>query len=237
MSASRVLRRGVRWTAVACCCAAAAYVAYVGTAWYRYGRGVLTSRDDTDTLLDEFMPAYEVAERHQIHVRAPAEITLRSAMEMDLQGSRLVRAIFRTREVVLGATPDTGRRRHALLAEMQSIGWRVLAERPGREIVVGAVTQPWQPNVTFRGLSPDAFKAFHEPDHVKIAWTLRADPVGAAGSIFRTETRVATTDAAARAKFRWYWARFSPGIILIRRVLNRQLKREAEGRAGATAVH
>ena len=118
-----------------------------------------------------------------------------------------------------------------LLADMQSLGWRVLAETPGREIVVGAVTQPWMANVTFRGLAPDAFRAFHEPGYVKIVWTLRADPVGSSESIFRTETRVATTDVTARKRFRWYWARFSAGIVLIRRVMLRNLKREAERRA------
>ena len=52
-------------------------------------------------------------------------------------------------------------------------------------------------------------------------------------SIFRTETetRVTTTDPTARAKFRWYWARFSPGIVVIRRVALGLLKTDAEHRA------
>ena len=63
--------------------------------------------------------------------------------------------------------------------------------------------------------------------------TLRADPVGSSESIFRTETRVATTDVTARKRFRWYWARFSAGIVLIRRLMLWNLKREAERRARA----
>jgi hypothetical protein len=69
------------------------------------------------------------------------------------------------------------------------------------------------------------------PDFVKIVWTLRADAVSPYKSIFRTETRVATTDAAARAKFRWYWARFSPGIWLIRQLSLGPTRRDAERRA------
>ena len=76
------------------------------------------------------------------------------------------------------------------------------AEVPGREIVVGGVTKPWEANPTFRALPPDEFQGFCEHDYVKIVWTLRADPVGTAESIFRTETRVITTNPAARAKFR-----------------------------------
>ena len=77
---------------------------------------------------------------------------------------------------------------------MQALGWRMLHEEPGREIVMGAVTQPWHANVVFQGLSPEQFKAFQEPGYVKIAWTLRVEPIGASESIFRTETRVVTTD-------------------------------------------
>ena len=68
------------------------------------------------------------------------------------------------------------------------------------------------------------------PGYAKIAWTLRVDPITAAESVARTETRVLTTDAAARAKFRWYWSFASPGVVLIRRVLLRLVKADAERR-------
>ena len=54
---------------------------------------------------------------------------------------------------------------------------------------------------------------------------------GRSESMFRTETRVTTTDQTARTKFRWYWARFSPGIVLIRRGMLGLLKTDAERRA------
>jgi hypothetical protein len=106
----------------------------------------------------------------------------------------------------------------------------VLAEVPGREVVMGAATQPWLPDVVFRPLPPEEFATFCEPDYVKIAWTLRADPVSATDSIFRTETRVTTTDGPARAKFRRYWAFVAPGVILIRRLSLGPLKADAERR-------
>jgi hypothetical protein len=61
-------------------------------------------------------------------------------------------------------------------------------------------------------------------------WTLRADPINAAESIARTETRVATTDLVARKAFRRYWSLVSPGVEVIRWVSLRLVKREAEGR-------
>src|SRR5262249_37692243 len=156
-------------------------------------------------LLDCFMPDYDVVERHQRHVAAPTEITFEAACVVDLQRSALIRAIFKSRELMLGSQPDSLQRPRGLLALTKSLGWTVLAEIPGREVVVGAVTQPWKADVVFRGIPSAAFADFDEPDHVKIVWNLRADPAGSNESIVRTETRVMTTDRVAWKKFRRYW--------------------------------
>jgi hypothetical protein len=225
MSSPRGARTASRCLAAAAGSVAGAYAACVGLTWLRYGRPAPAAADERDPLLDRFMPEYEIAERHHVRVPAPADATLGEAGRLDLQESAIARAIFRVRELVLGAEPAPRERPRGLLMEVQALGWRVLATEDGREIVFGAVTQPWKANVVFRGLPPEAFLAFAEPGWVKIAWTLRADPAGPAASVFRTETRVRTTDPEARAKFRWYWARFSPGIILIRLLLLQSLRR------------
>lgn len=224
------VRASARWLAAGIGLAAATYAVYVCTAWYRYGDAARPKPEEYDALLDRFMPSYEVVERHHIRVAAPAAVTLAAAYEIDLQGSPFLRTIFKARETILGATPDNRLRPRGLLAEMQSLGWGVLAEVPGREVVVGAVTRPWEANVTFRALPPDQFSAFSEPGYVKIAWTLRAEPISPTESFFRTETRAIATDHAARAKFRRYWAFLSPGIIVIRWAMLGPLKSEAERR-------
>jgi hypothetical protein len=183
-----------------------------------------------DALLDRFMPAYDVVERHRVSVAAPAEITFEAAREMDLLQSPIARAIFKGREWAMGSHPPPMTGPGHFISQMERIGWGVLAEVPGREVVMGAATQPWLPDVVFRPLPPEEFATFCEPDYVKIAWTLRADPVSATDSIFRTETRVTTTDGAARAKFRRYWAFVAPGVILIRRLSLGPLKADAERR-------
>ena len=213
--------------------AALSYAAYVGSAWLRYGRPVSAGPDDADVFLDRFIPEYEVVERHHVRVAAPAHVTFGALMDMDLEDSSVIRAIFRGRELLLGADADTKPHARGLVAQTKELGWRVLADLPGHEIVMGAVTQPWKANVVFRGLPPEEFAAFDEPGYVKIAWTLRADAVDAGESIARTETRVMATDDEAHRKFRWYWARFSPGIVLIRAVSLPLVKKEAERRARA----
>jgi hypothetical protein len=207
-----------------------AWAAVAGTAWLRYGHATGGRAEERDELLDRFIPVYDVVERHHIRVAAPAAVTLAAAKEQDFQQIPAIRAIFKTREMVLRSTPlptaDT-----TLFAQVQQFGWGVLAERPGREVVLGAVTRPWEANPVFRALPPSEFAAFNEPGFVKIAWTLRADPTGDRESVFRTETRAVATDASARTRFRRYWAFVSPGVAAIRRLSLRPLKREAERRA------
>lgn len=187
-----------------------------------------TSRD---ALLDRFMPVYDIVERHHIRVDAPAAVTFAAARDQDLLRSPGIRAIFRARELVLRSAPDESAQPRRLIEQMKQLGWGVLAEIPSREIVMGAVTEPWEPNVTFRALAPDAFAAYDEPGHVKIVWTLRVDPRGTSASDFRTETRAVATDAAARTRFQRYWALVSPGVALIRWLSLRPLKQEAERQA------
>ena len=224
------MNRSSKWLTAGAGIAGAAYASYVASTWLRYAHPRRVREDAKDALLDELMPDYEVSERHAIAVAAPADVTLAAAKEMDLDRSPVVRALFRAREVLLGSQPDATPHPRGLIEEMKSIGWGVLAESPGREIVMGGVTKPWEANPVFRALPPDQFRSFSEPDYVKIAWTLRADPAPSGGSTFRTETRAVATDAGARRKFRAYWAFLSPGIILVRSATLPLLKGEAERR-------
>ena len=225
-----------RWLLIGFGAAVAAYATYGGVAWLRYGHASASTDENRDPLLDRFMPIFDVAERHHIRVAAPAEVTFAAACAADLQQSPLARAIFYTRERLLGSEPDSEVRPRELLALTKSLGWAVLAEVPGREVVMGAVTRPWEANVIFRGLPPGEFIAFNEPGYVKIAWTLRADPDGHDRSIFHTETRVCTTDAESRARFRRYWSYVAPGVELIRIAMLRPLKTLAEKKMMARAA-
>ena len=230
---TRRIQSSLRALEIGAAAAAAAYATHAGLTWYRYGRISEPRTDERDELLDTFMPEYEVVERHHVKVAAPSAVTFAAAREQDLLGLPLVRLIFKAREFVLGARPGDRRRPRDLLRAVQELGWGVLAERQDREIVMGAVTRPWEPDVTFHAIPPPDFALFSEPGFVKIAWTLRADPINDCTSVFLTETRAIATDESARVRFRRYWAFASPGIWLIRRLSLGPLKRDAERRFSA----
>jgi hypothetical protein len=210
--------------------AALGWAGYAAVAWSRYGRAARPATSEGP--LDRFMPTCEVRELHETVVAAPARVTCESALALDLKQSPLVRAIFRGRELLLGAGPGPVEKREpGFLREILAVGWGVLAEEPGRAMVFGAVTQPWHADVRFRAIPPEEFAAFGEPGYAKIAWAFWVDPLGPGTSVFRTETRVVTTDPGSRARFRLYWAVFSPGIRLIRHETLRLVRADAERRA------
>lgn len=185
-------------------------------------------------LLDPFIPRPDARERQETTIRAPAGLVLETARDFDLQSVPLVRAIFRLRALAMGAREPAGRQPRGLVAELLGLGWERLAEAPGRYFAAGAACQPWRADVVFEPIPAQRFAAHAEPDRVKIAWTLEAEALGPALTRFATETRVVATDDRARKKFRGYWRWIRMGVVAIRWLLLRAVRRRAEHRWRAT---
>jgi hypothetical protein len=189
---------------------------------------VLRRRTET-SLIDPFMPRADIRESHEIIVLAPAETVFQVAEDFDLLSVPIVRSIFRLRERVFRVQAKP-RMHTGIVAETLSLGWGVLDYWPGRAIVMGAATQPWIGDVKFHAIPAEEFAAFAEPGYVKIVWTLEAQPLATSATRFRTQTRVVATDGISKARFLVYWVFAGPFIVLIRRIINRALRQEAERR-------
>lgn len=214
--------------------AALGYAAHVGATWARFGRAKREAPPARAVVsMDRYLPSYDVSERHQTGVKAPARVTYAAARDVDLQRSPLVRAIFQSRKILFRSGGRELERR-PFLDQVRGMGWGLLADVPGRALVFGAVTRPWEQTVKFYPLPPAQFAAFQRPGWAKIVWTLEVDPAGAERSVFRTQTRVATTDPSARKRFRKYWSTVSPGILLVRQQALGLVKSDAERRARET---
>src|SRR5690242_14918264 len=182
------------------------WIVSAAATYARFGRA--KARAVRDPIVERFMPRFDIDEVHETEVEAPASVTLAAARAIDLNDSPIVHAIFRGRELMLRAHPSAATPRKPFLDQVLEIGWGVLADEPGREIVIGAITKPWEANVRFIALPPERFAAFDSSGWVKIVWTLAVDSLSPTRSRFRTETRVLTTDATARSRFRRYWSVF-----------------------------
>lgn len=186
--------------------------------------------------IESFMPAADVKACHEIIVHAPANVVFDAAEQFDLMSVPLVRMIFWLRGTIMGAARTPPRRAMGLVAETKSLGWGELARRPGRELVMGAAAQPWKADVKFITVPAEAFLTYAEPEQVKIVWTLEAVPIEPTLTLFRTETRVLATDAAAREKFLRYWRFARIGIQMIRWLQLPALRKAAEGSSAAASA-
>jgi hypothetical protein len=109
---------------------------------------------------------------------------------------------------------------------MLKVGFVRLGERPGEELVVGAIGRFWSPTGNRPLPTPD-FAGFSEPGYAKAAMNFTVTRDGD-GSRITTETRVAGTDAAASRKFRRYWLLIRLGSGAIRRSWLKAIRRRLE---------
>jgi hypothetical protein len=170
-------------------------------------------------LLDQAMPNYDRSEVHRRASDAPPAAIWEAIH--DLKGEEL-----RLMQVLMGLR-SLGRSRggeQTVLRSFQRMGFRVIAEEPGDELVVAGIGRFWKPSGGLRRVEgPDHFAAFEEPGYAKVAFNFQLGEGG-----LSTETRIAGTDARARRLFGFYWMAIRPGSGLIRREWLRAIARRAQ---------
>jgi len=198
--------------------------------------------------MEQFLPHFDVAVVHSEVFRAVPTDCYRAATEVDLFQAPVVRALLGIRALprrVAGrltvrpsaasapkTSPSTFR-----LKDLAALGWILLGETPGVEMVLGQVSRPWRAvaDPAAAPTTPDEFTRFDELGYAKIAAGLRIDPYGNDSSIVTIETRVALTDEESRRRFRRYWLVIGPFSSFIRRMALRlvatELNRAAPGGA------
>ncbi len=120
-------------------------------------------------LLDKFLPVYDVRTHYQTLLPASPEEVYPIARDLDWSRSPLVRWLLKLRG--LGRV-----KMKASLDNMQKMGFEILAEVPGRELVVGVVGRFWLPSRGVRRVSPHGFMAFDQPGYAKAALNFLAQP-------------------------------------------------------------
>lgn len=204
-------------------------------------------RADPELLMEQFLPRYDVAVVYADVFRAPPAQCYARVMELNLLQASFIRVALDIRGLpqrVLGvlrspgkntgtgASPPTFR-----LQDMVGLGWILLAETPGIEMVLGQVSRPWKADASSTGAptTPEGVTNFDEPGFAKIVTSLRVDHYGTDSCILTMETRVATTDALSRRRFRRYWLLIGPISSAIRRMALRLLATGLRQSARGTA--
>jgi hypothetical protein len=183
-----------------------------------------------ERLIDEWMPSFDESEFHSREIAAPAPVVEAAVRSLEPGELRLTGLLMGVRTL-----PGrlTGRPRPVrsgpLLDGVLSMGFVLLDERPGEQLLLGVVGRPWRPRGD--GLDsldgPDAFRAYSQPGSIRATWDFVLAPAGR-GTLLSTETRIAGTDAAGTRTFRRYWRLVMPGSALIRRDMLRATAVRAE---------
>jgi hypothetical protein len=188
------------------------------------------------SLIDAFLPAYDVAASYATRVAAPPERVWAAVRAREMRGSPLVRGLFLLRSLPAllvhprRALARRGERRGLglTLDDLLRGGFTLLGERPGEELLLGLVGRFWRADGGIVRVAAGEWREWDRPGYAKAAWSFTLEP-GAGGVRLATETRVRCTDAASRRRFLRYWRLVGPFSGLIRRDLLRAVRRAAEG--------
>jgi hypothetical protein len=197
--------------------------------------GAMTdSERSAATVLDRLVPTFQAAERHSATIAASADQVWAALSQVTTGELRLFRLLMGLRVLpgrLLGRPHARFNADESLLGWAVRFGFTILGEEVPRELVVGAIGQPWR-LVGGRSIAvagDDDFAAFDQAGFAKMAANFRLVPIAGGMTIrLSTETRVACTDAASARRFARYWRLIGLASGVIRRSWLVAIKRRAE---------
>jgi hypothetical protein len=185
------------------------------------------------TQLDEFTPVYQFDEVHSTRVKGSKDRIYLAIKSVTADEIFLFRTLTWIRR--LGHSGGEGilnpPEHQPLLDVALRTGFILLADQPGREIVLGnvVVAPPgFRPRAGQSMPTPEQFKAIRQPGFAMTTMNFLIEDTGDGYCTVHTETRVYATDSSARRRFTLYWRMIYPGTALIRRMWLRAIKNHAE---------
>ena len=170
------------------------------------------------------LPHPDIVMRHSRVIGASPDRVYLALRSANLAGSRLVTLLLAIRTLKIPKGPLT-------LDRLTQAGFKLVAERPGEEIVLGVVGKFWKPSGERRPADPVQFERGAPEGEVLVAWNFAVAARGEGGSgegesTLTTETRIKCGDPATLRTFRRYWRIVHPGSALIRRAMLRAIEQE-----------
>lgn len=178
-------------------------------------------------LIDSFAPKPDAVETHRIAINAPRDVIYHALWTADLGSSLIIKALMGLRslpEFILRRRHLPARDQKVSLQNVIDAGFGLLAEEPGREIVLGVTGKFWRPTGNLLPFDRDSFNYPVRPGVARGVWNFSLDEIDSGQTLLSTETRVTCGDGASRRKFRAYWLFVRPFSGLIRIVMLRAVK-------------
>ena len=168
-------------------------------------------------LIDSLLPRADHREHHQAVVRATPERIYEVIRRGELTTHPIVRALLFLRGI------RRGRNSFSLDLFLEQ-GFCILAEDRPREIVLGIEGPFWKPSCRLQRVDEASFRTPVPAGTARAAWNFAIEPRRDGTALVSTETRI----ACASWRFRVYWLFVRPFSGLIRRLMLRAIRQEAE---------
>lgn len=181
--------------------------------------------------LDYYIPECHFSEKHNIFINATAKEVYNAACNLNLGKSGIVRLLFKIRGIYAIFSPGKQNKQPVRLSINDFIKneFVTLEKVENREIVIGSIGKFWTPSLEkVNCLSASHFIKFDQPDYCKVAANFLLDENPGGGIVLSTETRVSCLGYRAKIKFGLYWLVIRPFSGLIRIIMLRSIKYQAE---------
>jgi hypothetical protein len=190
----------------------------------------LTVRAPRQSLLDDYIPTYEVSEFHSEMVHASPERIYTAMRETTFAEVKVFSVLMQIRRAAAGKfarVRGTDVPIFTLLSRRGS-GFVLLAEEPQHEIVLGTAGRFWLTGAARSVQTRDDFLTYNEPGSAKSAFNIKLEEQGNGWTRVTTETRALGNDPSSHRKMAAYWRVIYPGSATIRRMWLRAIKTRAE---------
>ena len=108
-------------------------------------------------LIDQWLPRYDVVERHETWVAASPQRVYGCVRDLDLARSPLTAGLLLLRRLPSVLNGGLRPSRRATLEDLLASGFVILAEAPAEEIVLGVVGRFWRPGSGIVDIQAEAF--------------------------------------------------------------------------------
>jgi hypothetical protein len=183
------------------------------------------------TKLDDWMPRWQVGERHTIHVAATPEKVFAAIHAVRADEIFLFRTLIAIRrcgqtgpESIMNPPEEK-----PLLDVATTTTFLLLEEETSRELVIGTVIAAPRAERASGRLTPELFRKTLRPGVVLATMNFRVVTDDHDGSFLSTETRIYANTPSALRRFAVYWRIIHPGSDIIRRTWLRAIRQRAEG--------
>jgi hypothetical protein len=173
-------------------------------------------------LIDSYLPGYDFRTCRSILIESSSTAIYQQLLVADLSRSSTITLLFRLR----GLRPD-----FHTIRDLEKLGFTLLQENPGEEILFGMITHHARFSDCRPGITAAEFLEQGDRGTIKAVINFHVTELAATHSRISTETRIWCGSRGMKWKFSLYWLVVKPFSLWIRKLMLRQLKRQLERRS------